>query len=300
LPALFSLVVELKTRHVEWPRRLGPRARAPRSDSQEVEAPDPHARSGIPLRRRSCQLSVSRSPRRYRPMSRRCCGGCAAHIRRLAPEETARRERSALATRRAAAAFPTGKPSRPGRPRPARAPHPPSPRCAPWNGWRAGRTWWSAGRPGPGRRSSSKRWASKRSSAVHDRINRNPTAAMIGFCPPVLPRARAASRPSRVRSDIRACSNSAIAPRIWKNIRPSSASSRVASAASTTCPSLGVSAGDERDGYRRAWAVNSPTGCRSSTSHSRSDLPSRTVSWARSSHSRTGHRGHPDGAVSPA
>lgn len=42
-------------------------------------------------------------------MSRRCCGGCAAHIRRLAPEETARRERSALATRRAAAAFPTGK-----------------------------------------------------------------------------------------------------------------------------------------------------------------------------------------------
>jgi len=67
-----------------------------------------------------------------------------------------------------------GKPSRPGRPRPARAPHPPSPRCAPWNGWRAGRTWWSAGRPGPGRRSSSKRWASKRSSAVHDRINRNP------------------------------------------------------------------------------------------------------------------------------
>ena len=28
------------------------------------------------------------------------------------------------------------------------------------------------------------------------------------------------ARPSRVRSDIRACSNSAIAPRIWKNIRP--------------------------------------------------------------------------------
>ena len=42
----------------------------------------------------------------------------------------------------------------------------------------------------------------------------------IGFCPPVLPRARAAARPSRVRSDIRACSNSAIEPRIWKNMRP--------------------------------------------------------------------------------
>src|SRR5512144_1529628 len=42
----------------------------------------------------------------------------------------------------------------------------------------------------------------------------------LGFWPPVRPRARAASRPSRVRSLIRARSNSAIAPRMWKNIRP--------------------------------------------------------------------------------
>ena len=43
---------------------------------------------------------------------------------------------------------------------------------------------------------------------------------IFGFWPPVRPRARAAARPSRVRSDIRACLNSAIEPRIWKNIRP--------------------------------------------------------------------------------
>ena len=42
----------------------------------------------------------------------------------------------------------------------------------------------------------------------------------LGFWQPVLPRARAAARPSRVRSLISACSNSATAPRIWKNIRP--------------------------------------------------------------------------------
>src|SRR5664280_2940920 len=34
------------------------------------------------------------------------------------------------------------------------------------------------------------------------------------------PRLRAASSPSKVRLDINACSNSEIAPRIWKNIRP--------------------------------------------------------------------------------
>jgi hypothetical protein len=38
----------------------------------------------------------------------------------------------------------------------------------------------------------------------------------LGFCPPVRPRARAAARPSRVRSLIKACSNSAMDPRIWK------------------------------------------------------------------------------------
>ena len=38
--------------------------------------------------------------------------------------------------------------------------------------------------------------------------------------PPVRPRARAAARPSRVRSAIKGCSNSAMAPRMWKDIRP--------------------------------------------------------------------------------
>src|SRR6185312_11304655 len=39
--------------------------------------------------------------------------------------------------------------------------------------------------------------------------------------PPVrAPRARAAASPSLVRLDTKACSNSAIAPRIWKKIRP--------------------------------------------------------------------------------
>jgi hypothetical protein len=47
-------------------------------------------------------------------------------------------------------------------------------------------------------------------------------AVSLGRWPPVRPRARAASRPSRVRSHIEACSNSAIAPRIWKNIWPDS------------------------------------------------------------------------------
>ena len=42
----------------------------------------------------------------------------------------------------------------------------------------------------------------------------------LGFGPPTRPRARAAARPSIVLSDMSACSNSAIDPRIWKNMRP--------------------------------------------------------------------------------
>jgi hypothetical protein len=46
------------------------------------------------------------------------------------------------------------------------------------------------------------------------------TRVSWAFCPPVRPSARAADRPSRVRSIISACSNAAMVPRIWKNIRP--------------------------------------------------------------------------------
>jgi hypothetical protein len=46
------------------------------------------------------------------------------------------------------------------------------------------------------------------------------TRAQFRLCPPVRPRARAAASPSIVRSDIRACSNSAIAPMIEKNSLP--------------------------------------------------------------------------------
>ena len=55
---------------------------------------------------------------------------------------------------------------------------------------------------------------------VHPPGKFRPPRSELRFCPPVHPRARAAARPSIVRSDIRACSNSAIEPRIWKNIRP--------------------------------------------------------------------------------
>ncbi len=78
-------------------------------------------------------------------------------LRALFAEEVAGRDRSALATRRAAAAFPTGKTfeawdakasSIPARPR--------SRRCARWNGCTAVRTSWSAVRPAPARHSCSK------------------------------------------------------------------------------------------------------------------------------------------------
>jgi hypothetical protein len=64
---------------------------------------------------------------------------------------------------------------------------------SPESGRRASRTWLWRARPG--------------------------VVRVWGFCPPVRPRARAA-RPSRVRSDMRVCSNSAMEPRMWKNIRP--------------------------------------------------------------------------------
>lgn len=45
-------------------------------------------------------------------------------------------------------------------------------------------------------------------------------APSLGFRPPIRPRRRAAARPSKVRSDASAPSNSAMDPSIWKNIRP--------------------------------------------------------------------------------
>jgi hypothetical protein len=42
----------------------------------------------------------------------------------------------------------------------------------------------------------------------------------FGFCPSVRPRALAAASPSIVRSDINACSNSAIGPMMEKNSMP--------------------------------------------------------------------------------
>ena len=69
----------------------------------------------------------------------------------LLVEEVAGRERSALATRRAAAGFPTGKTFDAWQPEPPRSPPRPSRRCGPWNGCTAGRTWWSADPSGTGK-----------------------------------------------------------------------------------------------------------------------------------------------------
>ena len=61
-------------------------------------------------------------------------------LKALLVEEVSGRDRSALATRRARAGFPTGNTFAAWDPncRPSR--HPPSRRCAPWNGCTGGRT----------------------------------------------------------------------------------------------------------------------------------------------------------------
>ena len=78
-------------------------------------------------------------------------------LRALLAEEVAGRDRSSLATRRARAAFPTGKTfERLGR-APVLGPRPhPGRRCAPWNGSPGTRTSSSAARPAPARRSCSR------------------------------------------------------------------------------------------------------------------------------------------------
>jgi len=82
-------------------------------------------------------------------------------LRALLSEEAAGRERSALATRRAAAGFPTGKTFDAWRAEASSIPAPTQAalRTLEWSG--GGRTWWSAGRPGPARRSCSRPWANK-------------------------------------------------------------------------------------------------------------------------------------------
>lgn len=107
----------------------------------------PHARALAP------DLIATARAQRWEP---------AEVIKALFTEEAAGRARSMLASRRKAAGFPTGKtfdawdPAAcpPSRPRPSR-------RCGPWNGSPGGRTWSSAVRPGPARRSSSKPSASR-------------------------------------------------------------------------------------------------------------------------------------------
>ena len=74
-------------------------------------------------------------------------------------EEAAGRERSALATRRAAAGFPTGKTFHAWTETASSIPAPTQPRYGPWNGSTAARTWSSAAHRGPVRRTSSRRWA---------------------------------------------------------------------------------------------------------------------------------------------
>jgi DNA replication protein DnaC len=61
-------------------------------------------------------------------------------LRALFGEEVAGRERSALATRRAAAGFPTGKTFDAWQPEASSVRPRPSRPCAPWNGSAAGRT----------------------------------------------------------------------------------------------------------------------------------------------------------------
>ncbi len=87
-------------------------------------------------------------------------------LRVLLAEEVSGRDRSALATRRAAAAFPTGKTFAAWQPEASSIPPPHSRRCGPWSGSGGGRTSLSAARPEPGRRSCSKPSASKRSNAA--------------------------------------------------------------------------------------------------------------------------------------
>ena len=78
-------------------------------------------------------------------------------LRALFTAEVAGRDRSALATRRARAAFPTGRRSTPGNPRPRPSRRRRSRPYEPWNGCTARRTSSFAGRLGPGRHSCSKR-----------------------------------------------------------------------------------------------------------------------------------------------
>ena len=85
-------------------------------------------------------------------------------LRAVFTAEVAGRDCSALATRRARAAFPTGKTFHAWKPETSSIPAPPNKPCAPWNGCTAKKTSSCADHPAPGKRSSSKRSASSPSN----------------------------------------------------------------------------------------------------------------------------------------
>ena len=103
------------------------------------------------IRRLAPELLATAKAQRWEPVE---------VLRALFAEEVAGRDRSALPPAAPPPGSPPAKPSTPGTRRRPRSRPRPSKRCAPWNGCTAGRTSWSAGRPGPGRRSSSKPSAS--------------------------------------------------------------------------------------------------------------------------------------------
>src|SRR6478672_10497139 len=77
-------------------------------------------------------------------------------LRTLFTAEVAGRDRSSLATRRARAAFPTGKTFHAWKPEASSIPAPTQQALRTWNGCSARKTSSSAGRPGPGKHSCSR------------------------------------------------------------------------------------------------------------------------------------------------
>ena len=106
----------------------------------------PHARALAP------DLIATARAQRWEP---------AEVIKALFTEEAAGRARSMLASRRKAAGFPTGKTFDAWDPEASSIPAPTQQASGPWNGSTGGKTWSSAGPPGPGKPSSSKPSASR-------------------------------------------------------------------------------------------------------------------------------------------
>ena len=130
------------------------RARRPTAPPLPAELEELLRRLRLPhIRRHAPEVVATAKAQRWEP---------AEVLKALLAEEVAGRERSALATRRAAAGFPTGKTFDAWQPEAVLDPGPdPAGATHPGMGRTAGRTWSSAARPGPGRRSCSKPSASK-------------------------------------------------------------------------------------------------------------------------------------------